>query len=329
MPQQNPASGSTTPIDSPFDFAHTPITGNLTLYAVWDFVYVEGGTVEGRIDYNSDYTGAFPVGRTVTLSSFYMSDHEVTQGEYETYCKYGGTYNPSYNSGQYGDGDNYPAYYVSWYDAIVYCNLRSMAEGLTPCYSLSGETDPTQWGEGINESNGKYSCSYNTTNDETWDSITCDITANGYRLPTEAEWEYAARGGQKTYGTSAFSNRFAKPAESNYIFDYDEDLTPVGWYLSNSGNTSHEVKKKTSNALGLYDMSGNIAEWCWDWYNASVGTGSVTNPCDASPGSNKRLARGGDYYGNVYACIVSNRDNYNNPYVRSSSYGFRLVRTAQ
>ena len=118
----------------------------------------------------------------VTITKpFYIGKYEVTQGEYEKYCSYGdgeslfGFFEDPSPSAMFGDGDQYPAYYVSWYDALVYCNKRSMAEGFTPCYSISDSTDPEKWG------------TVPASEDATWDSVICDWTANGYRLPTEAE----------------------------------------------------------------------------------------------------------------------------------------------
>ncbi len=220
------------------------------------FTFAGGETLcEGDEDRESK---VFIEGNELSIGSLWVCNHEVTQGEYEQYCCYTGA-KPS--EANYGNGPDYPVYYVSWYDAIVYCNLRSKAEGLTPCYSLNGINDAKTWTGIKTVTEGektKYSCSY-TESISAWDGITCDWSADGYRLPTSAEWEYVARGANLN---STEQTIYSGTDGTN------GDLDNYAWHAGNSGGKTHTVKGKLPNALNLYDMTGNVSEICWDWHPA-------------------------------------------------------------
>ena len=263
------------------------------------FVLIPAGTFQ--MGSNEGYSSNKPVHEVTITKSFYMGKYEVTQAEYEKYCSYG---NDSPSS-SYGDGDNYTAYYVSWYDALVYCNKRSMAESLTPCYCIKDSTNPEEWGD------------VPTSSDSTWNAVICNWNANGYRLPTEAEWEYAARAGDKTVASLTYSGT----SDVNKLGDY-------AWYSSNSNSKKHEVGTKSPNAFDLYDMSGNVWEWCWNWikdsYNAETEGGS--DPTGTSSES-RRVYRGGCWSRDAGSCAVSYRGS-SNPSNRGSILGFRVVRAS-
>jgi len=180
-----------------------------------------------------------------------------------------------------GKDDNLPVTRVSWWDAVEYCNLRSHHEGLTLAYTVSG-----------------------TGNNRT---VSFNRNANGYRLPTEAEWEYACRAGTTTpYNTGMIINN------------------NTGWYRNNSGNKPHAVGEKPPNAWGLYDMHGNVYEWCWDWFGVYTEE-PQTNPAGAASGAS-RVLRGGGWYDDEHylRSAYRNGDDPDDLYYDSS---FRLVRS--
>ena len=285
----------TTFNDTTYDF-EKEITENITLHAKWwnssSFVYVKGATIQDGIK-GSGYTESkiFVDGNNVSIQSFYMSDHEVTQAEYKAIMGTWPDESVTDTNVDHGIGDLYPVYYVSWFDTIVYCNKRSMKENLTPCYTIKGSTNPNDWGEVPD------SVEQDIFN--TWWNVTCNFQANGYRLPTSAEWEYAARGG------NGLSNYQYKYAGSN-------DLDTVAWYWDNSNSSAHEVKLKQPNELYLYDMSGNIYEWCWDKSENST---------------ELRYSRSGYWSNAGDEFCVSSMYPHTSTY-RQHNIGFRLVRTA-
>lgn len=242
--------------------------------------FTMGCTSEQGSDCDYDESPA----HNVTLSDYYIGQTEVTQALWRAVM--GG--NPSHY-----EGDNRPVEKVDWYDAVEFCNKLSSALGLRPYYSINKSVqDP-------NNSN---------SNDEKKYIVTINSGANGFRLPTEAEWEYAARGGNKT-------NRYKYAGSDN--IDY------VAWYIKTTNDSGTKpVKRKSPNELGLYDMSGNVWEWCWDWYGNYSGN-SQTNPTGPYAGS-ARVSRGGSWNFHASSCRVSDRI-HDTPVLRYYNLGFRLA----
>jgi len=274
------------------------------------FVFVQGGTFTMGDNLGDGYSDELPL-HSVTLSDFYIGATEVTQAEWTA------TMGSNPASG-YGVGDTYPVYYVSWYSIMKYCNLRSMNEGLTPVYTISSSTDPADW--------GTVPTDYNTA----WDAAICNWNAKGYRLPSEAEWEYAARGGltgQRFPNGATISHSTNGDTQANYYADpssYSYDVSPTTGYHPDYNGTSSPVGSFPANGYGLYDMSGNLFEWCWDWYG-SYTSDSVTNPYGPTTGSS-RVRRGGRWYSTAGLCRVADRNGLD-PYYSNDGVGFRLSRT--
>jgi len=210
-----------------------------------------------------------------TVKAFEIGKYEVTWGEWQKVRDW--AVNNGYDLQNVGKGlgDNHPVNEVNWYDAVKWCNAKSEMERLEPVYQVKGQVYKT----GVPSEKGP-------------DAVQSKSGSKGYRLPTDAEWEWAARGGKKS---------------KKYTYSGSNDLNSVGWFNDNSGEKPHPVGQKQPNEFGIYDMSGNIFEWCWD----------LNLP-------NHRL-RGGSVTHLTGFCKVAARGN---PAIRLNSIGFRLVRSS-
>ena len=231
----------------------------------------------------------------VTLTNnFEIQETEVTQEQYKIVMKSA----PSFFT---SCGSNCPVENVTWHMAAAYCNALSKMTSLTPCYACTGSGTGVSCTETTstlaNQGKGIYSC-------------------NGYRLPTEAEWEYAYRAGSKT----AFYNGEIKSCSGT-----DSNAGKIAWYDANSGKTTQPVKGKDPNAWLLYDMAGNVVEWCHDWFQTDLGSSVVTDPVGS--GSTYRVCRGGCLSNDPEVLRAAYRFGDYYPSNHNYGIGFRCART--
>ncbi|MBI5647456.1 MAG: SUMF1/EgtB/PvdO family nonheme iron enzyme [Ignavibacteriae bacterium] len=240
-----------------------------------EMVTLNGGAFRmGNINGSGGQQDELPV-HQVTVHPFMISRCEVTQ---ELYVRATGR-NPSIHTGV----AKLPVENIDWYEAVAFCNSLSALENFTPCYT------------GITERN-----------------VQCDFGANGYRLPTEAEWEFACRAGTSTEYSSG---------------DNVNALSVVGWHAGNSEGTTHPVGEREANGFGLFDMHGNVLEWCWDWYSASAyGANAVQDPRGPASGAEKVL-RGGSAFLLATNHRSSCRSAYLTPGTKRRDTGMRVVRS--
>ncbi|MEL6256310.1 MAG: SUMF1/EgtB/PvdO family nonheme iron enzyme [Bacteroidota bacterium] len=238
-----------------------------------NMVIIPGGSFKMGNEFENGKSDAKPI-HTVKLDSFYLSTFEVTFEEYDLYVNETGGQKP--NDEGWGRAKR-PAIYISWLDAIMYCNWLSQQKGYKPVYKINSKSVLANW------------------------------SADGFRLPTEAEWEFAARGGKG--------------------FKYSGSNNPdqVCWNKQNSKGRTHPVGQKEPNGFGLFDMSGNVREWCWDWYAIYYLKKPNFNPKGFN-GGYFRVLRGGSWAQNVQDCQIALRNNYLPP-AQVSDLGFRLART--
>ena len=302
----NPATVTVTAEDG----TQKPYAVTITHTATLDYespnvgtlIYVPGGT------FQRDETAT----NLSTVSSFRMSRHEITRAQWTAVT---GWVDPSHSV--YSSGTSNPVQAVNWYAAIAFCNKLSLAEGLTPVYAVSGvDFEALTYAQ------------IPTVDNATWNAATPNWGTNGYRLPTEMEWMWAAMGADTgapgVTNTTGYTKAFAGSTGSNLIGDYAVFGYDGGQAGATTQQRSNPAGSKLANELGFHDLSGNVWEWVWDWYAASYPTGTLTDTRGPVSGIH-RVRRGGGWDSNSSTCTVVIRTS-NYPSTQGYSIGFRVVR---
>jgi len=295
----------------PWDFDKA-VNKSFTLYVKWvekdlkdemrdnkNLIWVNGGSFTMGSPTSESGRDTNETQHKVTLSGFWIGRYSVTQVQWKSVMGKNPSTNKATIEGE--DPDLLPVETISWYEVLVFCNKLSMAENLTPAYSINGKTDPVQWGD------------VPTTNNATWNAVTIVQGSTGYRLPTEAQWEYACRAGT----TTAYST--------------GDLITPsTAWYSVNAENNTHQVGLRpipNGNPWGLFDMHGNVWDWCWDWYDPKYGNNNASgeiNPTGATSGTYRMLRGGG--WDNLIVSLRSAARYATLPYSYGYVFGLRIVR---
>jgi formylglycine-generating enzyme required for sulfatase activity len=277
-------------------------------------VWIDGGDVElGDARTNENFfVGTAPVHKNF-VSGFWMDATEVTKAQWDDVAAWAATngYDITVGDGS-GKTNNHPVHSVNWYECVKWCNARSQKEGLTPCYFIDPIFfNPYKTGK-VNISNAWVS----------WNS-------GGYRLPTEAEWEKAARGGRQKklfpWGGDTIQHTRANYYAATSLYDYDTSLTQGDHpnYDTGAEPYTSAVGSFPANGYGLHDMAGNVSEWCWDWYGGYV-VRYTTDPRGPASGT-ERVIRGGSWFHLASFARVANRGS-TDPDFDIHFYGFRCAR---
>ncbi|MFZ1073072.1 MAG: SUMF1/EgtB/PvdO family nonheme iron enzyme [Verrucomicrobiia bacterium] len=295
------------------DYIQLPVTNGINTNQIISFnppdgmvlipagSFTMGDTLDGEDD-------AIPT--NIYVSAFYMDTNLVSYSQWQTVYGYATNHGYNFDNAGAGKAANYPVETVDWYDGMKWCNARSQLAGLVPVYYTDGGMTQLY------------------TNGDT-DTVYANWAANGYRLPTEAEWEKAVRGGLSgqrfPWGLTISESQANYYADTN---DYPYDLGPYDGYNTNFNTGGFPYTSPVGyfapNGYGLYDMVGNVLEWCWDWYGTPLGQPTPNNPTGPTSGSN-RACRGGDWGIRAIGMRCAAR-NHALPYGTDTIFGIRCVR---